>query len=117
MGERRKACVAVNSSPPAATATSHQERRIEPTASAMPVSRCRIDRAEVIWKRYQVGNMKGDRGRCAGMLTLLDGRWGLEIVRVESHETVPSRHAASAAHRDCAALEVRDRPGSTRRDP
>ena len=63
IGEAIKACVAANTSPPAATATSHQASRIEPTASAMPVSRCRIDNTDVIWKRYQVGNMKGDSGR------------------------------------------------------
>jgi hypothetical protein len=27
------------------------------------VSRCRIDRADVIWKRYHFGNMNGERGR------------------------------------------------------
>ena len=39
IGEAMKACVAANNSPPAATATSHQARRIEPTARPMPVSR------------------------------------------------------------------------------
>src|SRR6516162_3800984 len=42
---------------------SHHASRIEPTASAIPASRCRIDRAELIWKRYQTGNMNGDTGR------------------------------------------------------
>jgi len=45
IGEARKACVAANTWPPAGTAISHQASRIEPTASAMPVSRCRIDKA------------------------------------------------------------------------
>ena len=71
-GEAMKAWVAANTSPPAATATNHQARRIEPTASAMPVSRCVIDRTDVIWKRYQVGNMNGDSGRSkAGLAPLL----------------------------------------------
>ena len=39
IGEAMKACVAANNSPPAATAMSHQASRIEPTVSAMPVSR------------------------------------------------------------------------------
>src|SRR6266403_1516003 len=63
MGEARNAWVAANSLPPAPTVTSQQTSRIEPTANAMPVSRCRMDSAEVIWKRYQIGNMKGDSGR------------------------------------------------------
>src|SRR6266403_3432903 len=66
MGEARNAWVAANSLPPAPTVTSQQTSRIEPTANAMPVSRCRMDSAEVIWKRYQVGNMKGDNGRSIG---------------------------------------------------
>src|SRR5271166_2064655 len=64
-----KACVAANSSPPAATAMSHQASRIEPTARAMPVSRWRIDSDEVIWKRYHVGNMKGEIGRSMTVFT------------------------------------------------
>ena len=48
IGDAIKACVAANNSPPAATATSHQASRIEPTDSAMPVNRCRIDRTDVI---------------------------------------------------------------------
>src|SRR5580704_9006825 len=64
--EARNAWVVANNSPPAATLISHQTSRIEPTAKAMPVSRWRMDSAEVIWKRYQIGNMKGDNGRSIG---------------------------------------------------
>jgi hypothetical protein len=35
----------------------------EPTVRAMPVNRCRTDKADVIWKRYHVGNMNSDSGR------------------------------------------------------
>jgi hypothetical protein len=42
---------------------SHQASRNEPTDGAMPLSRCRIDRAEVIWRWYQLGNVDGDIGR------------------------------------------------------
>jgi len=46
---------------PRATSISHQASRIEPPDSAMPVSPVQIDKAEVIWKRYQRGNMRRQR--------------------------------------------------------
>jgi hypothetical protein len=55
IGNARNACVAAKTWPPAATAISHHASRIEPTDSAMPVSRYRIDKAEPIWKWYQLG--------------------------------------------------------------
>jgi hypothetical protein len=48
IGEAMTACVAANTSPPADTATTHQVSTIEPTASAIPVNRCKIDRTDVI---------------------------------------------------------------------
>src|ERR1700761_2623406 len=63
IGETRNVCVASNNSPRVATEMSHHASRTEPTARPMPVRRCRIESAEVIWNRYQVGNMKGDKGR------------------------------------------------------
>src|SRR6185369_10818782 len=63
--EAMNACVAANSAPPTATAMSHQASTIEPSASPRPVIRCRIDKADVIWNRFHVGNMNRDSRRCA----------------------------------------------------
>src|SRR5258707_13603205 len=79
-----KAWIVANNSPPAATATSHMASCIEPTASAIPVRRWRIDKAEVTWKRYQVGNMKGDIGRsmvCCSSVLSFDAVHGAEAAQ------------------------------------
>ena len=58
----------------------------------MPVSRCRIDRADVIWKRYHVGNMNGDSGRSMIILSDGSGRCAADASR---RDRTPWRRAAA----------------------